>query len=60
MEPVHCQCKSCGTSLGTGAKLWTRIGRTYVSPILAAPSRLDIVPHGAVRLGEATTLVGQW
>ncbi|KAK1757724.1 hypothetical protein QBC47DRAFT_164319 [Echria macrotheca] len=56
MELVYCNCKKCESTIGLFVNLWTRIGKSYYSPIVDAEGPL-IRPDGEVRAGETGTLV---
>jgi hypothetical protein len=60
MERVICRCNSCRDSLATLVNLWTRIGKTYISPIIRPTAGLNAEFYGQVREGEAATLVERW
>ncbi len=56
MERVQCRCKKCGDVLGEFANLWTQIGRNYVSPTVRLGNGLNVVSHGAIRVGGKRNL----
>ncbi|KAK7752437.1 hypothetical protein SLS62_005590 [Diatrype stigma] len=62
MERIVCTCKNCGCTWGKLVNLWIQVGKGYIGPTIQdeETSRLDIVPTGEVRLGEAQTLVDKW
>ncbi|OIW35589.1 hypothetical protein CONLIGDRAFT_63525 [Coniochaeta ligniaria NRRL 30616] len=57
METVTFTCKTCDSSIGEFANLWTQIGKSYFSPIVDPQRGPDIRSHGPLRSGEKGTLV---
>ncbi|KAI1504355.1 hypothetical protein F5X99DRAFT_36806 [Biscogniauxia marginata] len=57
MEQVFCSCIKCNQRLSQFLNLWTKIGKSYISPIVQAEVPLNVVASGEVRLGEAQTVV---
>ncbi|KAK5654769.1 hypothetical protein OQA88_6805 [Cercophora sp. LCS_1] len=57
MESVYCNCKKCDTTIGLFINLWTRIGKSYYSPIVDPDGELAVRPDGDTRIGETDTLV---
>lgn len=60
MEPVRCHCKTCGSTIGDFANLWTQIGRNYFSPVVDLCANLNVSPQNMARAGEKHTLVEGW
>ncbi|KAI0148138.1 hypothetical protein F4776DRAFT_301121 [Hypoxylon sp. NC0597] len=57
MEPVGCNCASCGRRLGQFFNLWIKIGKSYISPVVGDGENLRASQTGRVRLGEEQTLI---
>ncbi len=60
METVFCECKKCDAQIGRFVNLWTRIGKSYFSPVVEPEDDLAVQCQGAVRIGERGTLVEEW
>lgn len=60
MESVYCNCKQCDATIGLFINLWTRVGKSYYSPIVDTSGDLAVRPDGDIREGEAGTLVAEW
>ncbi|KAL7628608.1 hypothetical protein AAE478_000123 [Parahypoxylon ruwenzoriense] len=58
MERVRCSCANCARCLGEFLNLWTKIGKSYISPVVCnSGNGLSIVPTGLARIGDEQTLV---
>lgn len=59
MEQVAITCKECGVLAALFVNLWLKIGKSYVSPAIAA-DQTNLVNAGNMRPGEEGTLVAGW
>lgn len=59
MEQVAITCKECGALAALFLNLWLKIGKSYVSPAVAA-DETNLVNIGTSRVGEEGTLVAGW
>ncbi|KAK1827208.1 hypothetical protein QBC39DRAFT_267529 [Podospora conica] len=57
MESVYCNCKQCSATIGLFVNLWTQIGKSYFSPVIAPDDSPAVLREGASRMGEKGTLV---
>ncbi|OAA60965.1 hypothetical protein SPI_04989 [Niveomyces insectorum RCEF 264] len=57
METIQCICRHCQVPLGRFINLWTQIGKSYYSPLVAPDACLQVGVHGTPRVGEKATLV---
>jgi len=60
MDILVCRCVTCNAQLGRFLNLWVQIGKKYYSPVVDVIDGFNIVPTGAVRVGEPATVVGAW
>jgi hypothetical protein len=60
MVGVFANCKKCDWRIGSFLNLWTKIGKSYISPIVKRDQELNIISSGSVRSGEEQTLVDRW
>lgn len=60
MESVYCNCRKCDSTVGLFVNLWTRIGKSYFSPVVDPGNDVAVRPEGAIRVGEPGTLVDEW
>lgn len=62
MDLVVCKCAGCDAKLGRLVNLWTQIGKKYLTPATRASDdgQFRVSTSGAVRQGDADTLVGGW
>ncbi|KAI1142799.1 hypothetical protein F5Y05DRAFT_408248 [Hypoxylon sp. FL0543] len=59
MERVDCNCAGCDQRLGQFFNIWTKIGKSYISPIIGDGDNLRAPKSGPIRLGEEQTLIEQ-
>jgi len=60
MESVYGNCKKCDDTIGLFVNLWTRIGKSYFSPIVDPGNDVAVRLDGEIRVGERGTLVDEW
>ena len=60
METLIGKCSQCDSELGRFINLWTQIGKSYVTPIVAPDERDTITTKGPTRVGDENTLVSGW
>ena len=60
METLICKCSQCNTKLGRFVNLWTQVGKSYVTPIVAPDESRTISTKGPTRVGDQNTLVSGW
>lgn len=60
MASLICRCSHCNTELGRFINLWTQIGKSYVTPIVAPDENRAVSAKGPTRIGDQDTLVYGW
>lgn len=60
MERLTCKCAQCKANLGQFINLWTKVGKSYYSPIIDPAETRGISAKGQTRSGEQNTLVEGW
>lgn len=60
MEKLIGKCSQCSSELGRFINLWTQIGKSYVTPVVAPEDIRAIATKGPTRVGDENTLVSGW